>query len=424
MNAIVISIGEELVSGQAVDTNAAWLSGRLADHGVTILRQVTVGDNRADIAGVFRESLADADVVVSTGGLGPTADDLTRFALGDALDGPLQRSAEAEGQIRDFFKRWDRPLRETNLVQADLPQGCAPLHNALGTAPGIARTDTGGRFYALPGVPKEMQAMFERYVLPTITTDCGRTVRARIRCFGLTEAALGELLSDLMARDRNPLIGVTASSAILTVRISAMAASEAEARLLLEQDVGEVRCRLGEAVFGVDDEQLEHAVAVLLTARGRTVSTAESCTGGLLAKRLTDVPGSSRYFLQGSTTYTDASKVSMLGVPERLLAEYGAVSGPVVEAMARLGREGSGSDYTLALSGIAGPTGGEGPDKPVGLVYIALASASPTQVRRLLFGDHLTRDEVRDRSVKSALNMLRLELLCDTGTVQRGTSAR
>ncbi len=415
MNAVVISIGSELINGQCLDTNAAWLSTELTRVGVGVVRHETVGDDVSAIESAARRAIGDATLVVVTGGLGPTPDDVTRQAIADALGVPLEENAEALAQIRAFFERLRRPMRDANRVQALVPRGCTVVPNAWGTAPGFAWTGGERRLFALPGVPSEMKAMFTEQILPTIPAMTGGVVicERRLLCFGIGEAALGETIADLMDRGRNPQVGTTASHAVLSVRIVARGRNEAEARRLADQDVGAVRQRLGPAVFGENDDTLQSAVGRILISQGKTVSTAESCTGGLLAKRLTDVPGSSAYFSRGVVAYSNEAKQSLLGVPGVMLSEHGAVSEPVVRAMALGCRVASRSDLALAVTGIAGPGGGNPPEKPVGLVYIALAWADGVEARAIRFGEHLTREEIRDRACKTALNMLRLAMLSE-----------
>ena len=412
MDAVIISCGTELTTGQCVDTNSAWLSAQLTPLGVRVVEHVTVGDDVTHLASAIRRALDGASLVIITGGLGPTLDDVTREAIAAALGQPLEESAAASAQIRAFSQRWQRPMPESNRRQAMIPRGCEMISNPRGTAPGIRCVRDDRRLYAFPGIPAEMQAMFNAAVLPQIhaVTGGARTESARLLCFGISEAKLGELLADLMQRGRNPSVGTTASHAILSVRVLARAPSGSEARERLQADVSEIRRRLGTVIFGEDDDTLEGVVARLLVEQHKTIATAESCTGGLLAKRLTDIPGSSAYFLRGYVTYADAAKVDLLGVPADLLSQHGAVSEPVAKAMALGCRRAAGADYALSITGIAGPTGGSPPEKPIGLVYIGLAHSAGVETLRVLCGDHLTRDEIRDRSCKTALNLLRLHL--------------
>jgi nicotinamide-nucleotide amidase len=356
--------------------------------------------------------LDGASLVILTGGLGPTLDDVAREAIAAALGEPLEENSEALAQVRAFFDRWQRPMPESNRRQAMIPRGCEVIPNPRGTAPGIRCNRDDRHLYAFPGIPAEMQAMFNAAVLPRLhaVTGGATTESARLLCFGISEAKLGELLADLMQRGRNPSVGTTASHAILSVRVLSEGGSAEEARRLLQADVAEVRRRLGTTIFGEGEDTLESVVARLLVEHGKTIATAESCTGGLLSKRLTDIPGSSAYFLRGYVTYADAAKVDLLAVPADLVSKHGAVSEPVAGAMALGCRRAAGSDYAISITGIAGPTGGSPPEKPIGLVYIGLAHSTGVETLRVLCGDHLTRDEIRDRSCKMALNLLRLRL--------------
>jgi len=413
VDAVIISCGTELTTGQCLDTNSAWLAAQLTPVGVHVVEHVTVSDDVAHLACVIRRAFDAANLVIITGGLGPTVDDITREAIAAALGVPLVENAEALTQIRAFFERWQRSMPDSNRLQAMIPRGCKMIPNPSGTAPGIRLIQGDRSLYAFPGIPAEMEVMFNATVLPELRAATGGATiaSARLLCFGISEAKLGELLSDLMQRGRNPSVGTTASHAILSVRVLAEGASPEEARTLLQADVDEIRRRLGTIVFGEGDDTLEAVVARMLVDRHKTIATAESCTGGLLAKRLTDISGSSAYFLRGYIPYADAAKVELVGVPVELISRHGAVSEPVAEAMAIGCRRTAGSDYALSITGIAGPSGGSPPEKPVGLAYIGLAHSAGVETLRVLCGEHLTRNEMRDRSCKTALNLLRLRLL-------------
>ncbi len=417
MDAGIISVGDELVTGQGLDTNSAWLSEGLVRVGVRVAGHVTVGDDVERIQGAIGEGLDQADLVIVTGGLGPTPDDLTRQAVAAAIGEPLEENAEALGQIQAMFERWQRPLHEANKIQALIPRGCRVVPNPRGTAPGIAYTRGSKQLFALPGVPSEMKAMFEASVVPALPVQAGgRCIRLRrLLCYGISEAKVGEILADLMIRGRNPLVGTTASQGIISVRIVAEAVAVAEADRLLDEDAAEVRKRLGRAIFGEDEATLAEAVAELLAEQAKTVATAESCTGGLLAKQLTDISGSSTYFLRGYVTYSNKAKSALLSVPDTLIEAEGAVSEAVARAMASGCKAAAGTDLAISITGIAGPTGGTPLARPVGLVYVGLARASGVEVKRMLFGEHLSRAEIRDRSCQTALNLLRIRLL-DRGT--------
>lgn len=425
MDARILSIGTELTTGQTVDTNAAWLSAELTALGVRVVGHQTVGDDVEPIRQALARGLAESNLVIATGGLGPTPDDLTRRAISLAIDQPLEENPEAIRRMEEFFQRWQREMSASNRVQAQIPRGCDVIPNEHGTAPGIHYERENVQLFALPGVPEEMKRMFAAAVVPFVKERTGDTcVRvARLQSFGLSEARIGELLADMMSRERNPLVGTAASKAVISVRILARAGTHDEARRLIDRDVEEVRRRVGRAVFGEEDDELESAVADLLKKHSLTLATAESCTGGLLAKRVTDIPGSSEYFRCGYVTYSNEAKTDLLGVSSDLIAAHGAVSEPTARAMASGCRTAARSDIALSITGIAGPGGGDAPDKPVGLVYIGLATSDGVEVKRLLLGEHLRRNEVRCRACSFALNLLRLRLLeVDTKESGPGTA--
>lgn len=411
MDAILISVGNELTLGQTVDTNNAWLSLRLAEVGVRVLMHVTVADEMAPLERAIRRGCESADVVILTGGLGPTADDLTRHALASVTGSNLELSEHFLSQIREFFARRGHAMPPANAVQAMFPAGSDPIENTCGTAPGIRVRYGRAIIFALPGVPHEMRVMYDRDVLPWLLprTGGGVILARTIQTFGAGESDVGERLRDLMERSRNPTVGTTACQGVIGVRIHAQASNRIEAEALLGQTAAEIKSRLGLLVYGEDEDTLWSVVVQNLISRGQTLSTAESCTGGLIAKRITDVPGSSACFLEGVITYSNAAKTRLLGVPPDLIATHGAVSAPVARAMAVNARERSGSDFSLSVTGIAGPSGGT-PEKPVGLVFIGLASDKHCVVKELRLGSILGREAVRDRACKAALDMLRLKL--------------
>lgn len=411
MIAQLISIGNELTSGQTVDTNSAWLARRLNESGVTCVRHITVADALEPISHAFRDAGARGDLVIATGGLGPTPDDLTREALANALGVALALHEPSLSAIAAYFERRGRPMHSGNRAQAMLPVGAEAMENPVGTAPGIRARMQRAQIFCLPGVPHEMRTMFDMHVRPAVdAVSIGATVNHTLRTVGMSESEVGERLKDLMRRDRNPTIGTSADELIISIRIVATADTRAAADALLRDDVAEVHQRLGDVIYGENDDSLADAVARLLTERGLTVSTAESCTGGLIAKNLTDVGGASAYFKRGFITYTNEAKQELLGVSEDDLRAHGAVSEPVARAMAEGCRRYSGADVAISCTGIAGPTGGTA-EKPVGLVYVGLATPDETIVKRLLLGDTLTRMQVRGRTAVSALNLLRLTLL-------------
>lgn len=430
MDAAILSIGNELTLGQTVDTNTAWLAQQLAAIGITIRLHVTIADELEPIRREIDRACDLVDVILITGGIGPTEDDLTRHALAAVLGVGLTRREACVQQIEAFFRSRGRPMPEANVIQAMLPEGTEAIENTCGTAPGIRARWKRASIFVMPGVPREMKVMYERSVLPHLRAHTGQSVilARTLYCFGAGESEIGERIRDLMQRGRNPTVGTTAQQAVIGVRIHSHGNTRAEAEQLLRATGEEVCHRLGTLVFGTDaparaeagqqDSQpgelagstLQDAVARLLFARGLTIATAESCTGGLLAGRLTDVPGSSVYMVQGVITYSNEAKTRLLSVPPELIATHGAVSEPVASAMAVSCRLLAGTDLAVSITGIAGPSGGT-PAKPVGLVYIGLADHAGCTVTEHRLGETLTREEVRDRTCKTALNRLRLYLL-------------
>jgi len=409
VRAVILSIGRELVSGLTLDRHAQAISRALMALGVQVLRHLTLDDDVEAITEAFRAAGADADLVVATGGLGPTLDDGTRDALARAMGVPLEESAPAREHLYGWAKARGKVLSRSNLVQTLLPRGAATLPNPVGTALGIEARVGGARVFVMPGVPTEMHKMLADEVLPRLASAQGaRVTRVRtVRTFGLPESQLGERLADLMAPRRHPQVGTAVHGGMIDVHIYATGAPP-EVERLLEIDARAVRERLGASVFAEGDEHMEDAVAGLLAGRRATVAVAESCTGGLIAAKLVNVPGISRWLLEGVVAYSNASKVRTLGVPKDLTRRHGAVSEEVARAMAEGIRRRSGADFALGVTGVAGPEGGTA-EKPVGTVWTALADAAATPAAREVFtGD---RALVRERAANYALNMLRLRLI-------------
>ena len=416
MNAIILSVGDELILGQTVDTNSAWLSQQLAAAGAPVLAHATVPDDQRAIEQAIALAAPKCDVLIISGGLGPTEDDLTRQAIAAALGTPLEENIQWLTELSKFFEARGRPMPPINRIQAMIPRGARMIFNTAGTAAGIAADIGACRVFAVPGVPKEMKAMFTRDILPVIKAGAGGAVilARALHTFGLGESAIAEKLGDLMRRDRNPSVGTTVSGGVVSLRLAARFNSEAEAMEQMDQTVAACHAALGDLIYGADDETLPEVVARLIHADpiarqfAPAVSTAESCTGGLLAKLLTDVPGASDYFREGYVTYHNEAKINLLIVPPALIEKHGAVSEQVVKAMATGAQEESGAAYALATSGVAGPGGGS-VQKPVGTVWIALAHPKGCDARVFNFpGD---REMIRDRSAKMALAMFRFQLL-------------
>lgn len=416
MHAVILSIGDELAAGLTVNTNASWLAQQLTAIGVKTRAHITVGDGLLPIVEAVRGVIAQrVDVLLISGGLGPTDDDLTRQGLADALQEPLVEDPEAVIFLERFFAERKRVMSPSNRVQAMRPVSAVCIENSAGTAPGL-RVEKEGlpAIFVMPGVPREMKEMFTRSILPRLQERAaeagGEAVVTRvtkINTFGMGESIVGERIKDLMVRGANPSVGTTVHEGVVSVRIYATGTA-AEADAMTEAVRKQVNERLGEMVFGEDDETLESAVAGLLNAGRYTLSTAESCTGGLLAKLLTDTAGASGYFARGWVTYANDSKHDELGVPMELIAEHGAVSEEVATVMAERARKLARTDFALSTTGIAGP-GGATETKPVGRVYIALASSEGTWVREFTFPGE--RAAVRQRASQMAIALLRWRLL-------------
>jgi nicotinamide-nucleotide amidase len=410
MKCEIISIGSELTSGQNLDTNSQWLSRRLAEIGIPVGWHTTVADDLDINVEAFRIATRRARLVLATGGLGPTQDDLTREALAMVTGVELVLHQPSLDAIRKMFQRFKRTMPERNQVQALFPVGAEAIPNDRGTAPGIWMRVGECHVVAMPGVPPEMFAMFENQVRPRLLGlgfSGSVLVQRKINAFGAGESAVESRLLDLTRRGHVPEVGITVSDATISLRILAHAATPAAARTQIEPVERTIRERLGELVFGVEDEELQDAVASLLAEKRQSLAVAESVTGGLIAERLTGVPGVSAWFRGGIVAYDNRLKVELLGVPEQLIAEKGAVSAEVAEAMAVGCRTRLRTDLAVSTVGIAGP-GGAMPDKPVGLVYVGLAWEGGCSSASFSWAG--TRAEVRSRTAKMALNRVRLHL--------------
>jgi nicotinamide-nucleotide amidase len=411
MKTEIISIGSELTSGQSLDTNGQWLSQRLAEIGIPVGWHTTVADDLDDNIAAFRIATERAQLVIATGGLGPTQDDLTREAVAHVAGVELVLHEESLERIRKIFARFKREMPERNRVQALFPQGAEPIVNDRGTAPGIWMRVGNSLVIAMPGVPSEMYAMFEKQVKPRLVSlgySTGVLVQRKINCFGAGESAVEQKLFDLTRRGHVPEVGITVSDATISLRILARAPTGQEAEAQIAPVEQTIRERLGDLVFGVADEELQDSVARLLTEKRRTLGTAEGITAGLIARRLGKVPGASAWFRGGVVAYDNRLKVELLAVPQALIDEHGAVSAPVAEAMAVACQTRLRTDIAVSSVGIAGPGPGS-PQKPVGLAFVGLASEGGASTHSFnWFG---TRTEIQSRVAKMALNAVRLHLL-------------
>jgi nicotinamide-nucleotide amidase len=407
--ASIISVGNEVLSGRTVDTNAAYVGRRLTAVGVPVVSTYVAPDEREAIQRALKRATHDADVVVITGGLGPTYDDLTRQGLADFLGVELVLHEDLAERIRGYFARRGVQMPSRNMIQAYVPAGAREIENQMGTAPGIEAEKGGALLFALPGVPAEMERMIEAAVLLRVRqiAQSQTVVSRRLRCFGAGESTIADMLGDAMKRGRNPLVNCTVHAGVVTLEIVATSQDLGRAQEMASREEASLRQTLGRLVYGVEDQTLAEIVGEKLAASGQTLAVAESCTGGLLAKLITDVPGSSRYFLCGWVTYSDQAKSRDLAVPPESIETHGAVSEPVALAMAEGARRRASADYAAGITGVAGPGGGT-ELKPVGLVYIAVSDCSGTSVSRHVF--YQDRAAVRLRAAQTALDQLRLAL--------------
>lgn len=405
MKAELIFSGSELLQGRVLNTNAQYLGRRLFQSNVEVGWHVTVGDNMAYLKQVLRQAMNRADLILITGGLGPTSDDLTKDAVAELLDLPMVLDDNSLAHIKGMFEKMGMSMPESNIRQAIFPAGAIILPNKRGTAPG-ALIERGDQMIALlPGPPHEMSSMFEETLLPIVLKRLGSGTSIRDKVFSLTgiaESAVQDLLKDLDGQI-NPGISYLARPGEVQVRVAAYADSAAVAEKMVAELSEKVEMLLEEHIFGDGSEAVEYVAARLLMQKGMLISVAESCTGGLIAARLTDIPGSSDYFMGGVVAYSNELKQSLLGVAPELIEQHGAVSKQTAIAMAEGVRDLTGTNLGLAVTGIAGPDGGTA-TKPRGLVYIALAAADETTCRKFQFPGE--RFAVRRGTVNAALNMV------------------
>jgi nicotinamide-nucleotide amidase len=404
----LIAVGTELLLGQLVDTNTPWIAQQLAANGIDVYGTHAVGDNRERIAAVVRDVLTRRDGAILTGGLGPTVDDLTKEAVCDALGLETELYEPALAQMIAVFESFGRPMPDNNRKQAELPRGSRPLENPNGTAPGFVAFAADGRFVAcMPGVPGEMKPMMLQQLLPWLRERCAPDAAIftrTIHTIGIGESDVDHRIEELFRSSENPKIAVLAHDGRTDVKIMAKAKDAVAAEASIEPLQREIERRLEGFVYGRDDETIASAIAAILRERQMHAATAESCTGGRVAAAITARAGASQTFLGGIVAYDNALKISVLGVPERLLAGDGAVSRSVVEHMARGACTAFSAEVALATTGIAGPDGGT-PEKPVGLVWFAVAAADGTTIARQyrLRGD---RAGIQTRATTIGLGLL------------------
>ncbi|MDR2686650.1 MAG: competence/damage-inducible protein A [Oscillospiraceae bacterium] len=404
----IINVGTELLLGEILNTDAQILCGRLAALGISVQRAVTVGDNPGRLREDFLRALGRSDIVILTGGLGPTKDDLTKEAVAEALGLPLVEDAAQMAKIEGFFRRRGLPLVESNRKQALVPAGCTVLYNENGTAPGCFLRQGDKAVALLPGPPRELLPMLERGLLPLLEPfGSGAIVSHYVRTVRLGESRMAELAGGLLDME-NPTVAPYAKEGEAYLRVSAHGETRQAAEALCAPVIKKLENLLGNSVYAVDKE-LAGAVLDLLSAGGKTLALAESCTGGGIAARLTDVPGASKAFLCSFVTYSNEAKVAMLGVSPETLSRYGAVSAECAREMALGARQRSGADIAASVTGIAGP-GNEGTDKPAGLIYLAATDGARVLGEKLETG-RADRGYNRVAAAKSALALVR-DLLC------------
>ena len=413
----IVAVGSELLTPEKTDTNSLWLTEKLNEAGVEVMLKTIVGDDEARLEETIRDAVKRSDIVITTGGLGPTEDDLTRQVSARAVDRGLAYHHELEDHLRERFKSWGREMPEINKRQAYVIEGAEILPNPNGSAVGMMLELAGKLLVVLPGPPRELMPMYENFVAARVHGMAGGIVVRRrvLRVSGMGESAVDELIAPIYRAYPDVQTSILFSKVEIEVHLMAKAASGDEAERVLEELAEKIREAIGTAVFAMNGETLEEVVGQMLTESGKTLSVAESCTGGLIGMRLTEVAGSSSYFLEDAVTYSNEAKVRTLGVPEQTLAEHGAVSAETAEAMAVGIRQRAGADFGISVTGIAGPGGGTD-EKPVGTVFIGYSDKDETRsVRFNLPGDRFL---IRWRSSQAALDYLRRRILKAKGTAQ------
>ena len=405
----LIAIGTELLLGNIANTDAQMISEGLSELGINVYYHTVVGDNPDRVRQAVDIARRRADIIITTGGLGPTCDDLTKVALAEAFGRPLVYHEPSAQRIRDRFAAMERPITDNNFQQAMVPRGCTVLDNDWGTAPGVAFESDGTHVILLPGPPRECEMMFRHRAVPYLKAlSDGVIVSRTVKTFGIGESAAEALLRDLMNSLSNPTLAPYAKPTGTELRITAHAATDEEAYALIAPVEEQVKAILGDYAIGVDVNSIQDVCLSLLKEKGLTLGTAESCTGGLIAKLITDLPGSSAVLKGGVVSYTNEVKANVLGVPQTLLEEYGAVSPQVAEAMARGARRVLGCDIAVSATGVAGPDSDDR-GNPVGLVYLGLAWEDQCIVQTYHAGRG-DRDRIRRLSAGTALDIVRRHL--------------
>ncbi len=403
----IVTTGSELLLGQIINTNSAYMAAGLNAIGFDVVYQTTVGDNRERMRAVLEQALSRADIVITSGGLGPTQGDITKEVCAGIFGRKLYLHEESLERIKAHFQHVQKEMADNNARQAMIPEGAVVFKNYAGTAPGVALEENGRLLVNLPGPPSEMKDMFERSLKPYLEEKYGfdSVIVSRVLdTFGIGESSLETLIRDLILAQQNPTLALLVRPSGVIIRITAKAPSKQEADELISQMEKEIRARLDKYIYAVDDEDMEDIVGRQLLQRQLTIACAESCTGGLLTSRLTDVPGSSAYVKGAIVSYTNEMKHRELGVSEEVLASQGAVCEAVAAAMAEGVALKTGADIGVGVTGIAGP-GGASDEKPVGLVYIAVAGREGTIVKKNIFTGR--RKQIKYKTTQTALDMVR-----------------
>lgn len=402
----LISVGTEILLGDILNTDAQFLSQELAKLGISVMHQSTVGDNAGRLTALLKEAAERSDIIILSGGLGPTPDDITKEVCCEFFGKQMYLHEESLEKMKSFFAERGREMPENNIKQAMLPEGCTVFVNNNGTAPGLAMEKDGVHLLLLPGPPRELKAMFFESALPYLKQFSDKVIISHnVRTFGIGESAMAEKVSDLLEL-KNPTVAPYAKDGEALLRVTAMADSEEQAEEMCRPVIKEIEQRLGDVVYGIDYTCIEEAVVELLRQKGLRVATAESCTGGFIAKRITNVSGSSEVIECGIVSYSNRIKNEILGVNADDLEKYGAVSETVARQMAEGAVRVSGADIAVSVTGIAGPNG-DGSGKPVGLSYIGLADKKNSWVRELKTG-RTDREYNRYVNASNALNMIRM----------------
>ena len=408
MNAEILCIGTELLLGNIVNTNAAWLSQQLARLGINVYHHTVVGDNAQRLEEALHLAFDRADLVITTGGLGPTYDDLSKETISKYFNRQLVLHQPSLEKIHEFFAKRPHKMSPNNEKQAYQPEGAVIFTNHSGTAPGAAIEQDGKVAIMLPGPPREMKLMFEQEVLPYLQKFSDRVIVSRdLQLFGIGESQTETLLKDLMTSSVNPTLAPYAKEGEVNLRITASAATEAEGYAMMEPLLEKINQLVGQYIYGIDVPDLQTALVTYLLEHHITVSAAESCTGGLVSKSITDIPGCSEIYPGGVCSYSNEMKMKWLGVKAETLQAHGAVSEETALEMAQGIRLATGADFGVSATGVAGPGGGT-PEKPVGLVYVAVAGETYQHVEKLniAYGELTTRAMIQQRAAKYALHML------------------